>query len=143
MKLYKIYDSDMNGGDIEANKISLLAHKCWHLRLLAEKARADYLKCEEELLNLPTVKNSLKSSGTNNFLDGFLKITTKLNQKWDQEQLADILMTRDWPIMPFDIEYKPSASKLKLLAQSYPAYSRLLSVACTESPAKPYFSFKE
>ena len=143
MKLYKIYDRDMPETDIENQTIVYLANKCLAARKAAEEARQAQIELENELLSLPAVRQSLKDSGTTTFLGGFFKVLNKLNKKWDQDQLVTIIQSNEWPIMPFDIEYKPNAARMKTLEDTYPEAYRKLSAALTETPAKPYFSFKE
>lgn len=136
-----IYDANML--DLEHQTILLLANKCLTARKAADEARAYQLFLEKELLNYPSVSANLKDSGTNIFLDGFFKVITKINKKWDQKLLGSLLQKESLPIMPFDIEYKPNAARMKILAEDYPEAFKRVSVALTESPAKPYFTFAE
>jgi hypothetical protein len=139
MKLYTIHDRNMT----EIDPITLLAHKCMQARKAAEVARAEQIRLESELLALPAVNKYLKDSGSTTFLNGFFKVQNKLNQKWNQPQVADILINNDWPVMPFDIEYKPNAANLKMLKTYHPELYKKLNAALTETPAKPYFVFAE
>lgn len=143
MKLYKIYDSHMPNMLPEAHSLAYYAEKCLAARKTAEAARQVQIEAELELLSLAAVKENLKDVGTTSFLGGYFKVQNKLNQKWDQSQLDAILKTCELPIMPFDIEYKPNAARMKVLKDTYPDIYRKLSAALTETPAKPYFTFKE
>lgn len=143
MKLYKIYDSNMSNEQLEAATFTRLVSQAAIARQNAEAARNIQLELEAQILALPYVKDSLKYSGTSSFCNGALKIATKINQKWDQKALATIIQSNDFPIMPFEIEYKPSAVKLKVLREEFPQIFRKLEGALTESPAKPYFTFSE
>lgn len=139
MKLYKIYDVNMNNEEQETELFKYLVDKCAVARQRAEEARNEQLEIEQQILALQSISQQLKQSGTTNF--GSIKITTKLNQKWDQKVLADILAETELPINPFDIEYKASAARLKVLKDQYPNAYKKLSIALTEAPAKPYFTF--
>lgn len=143
MKLYKIYDSNMTNEQVEVATFTLLVNQCLEARKQAEEARNRQLVLEAKILALPYVSDNLKYAGTSSFCDGALKIATKINQKWDQEALRAVIQSNDFPVMPFDIEYKPVASKLKLLKTDFPAIYKKLESALTESPAKPYFTFGE
>ena len=125
------------------NSLAYYAEKCLAARKAAEAARQAQIEAELEVLNLAIVKEKLKDVGTTSFLGGYFKIQNKLNQRWDQSHLSAVLKTCELPIMPFDIEYKPNAARMKVLKDTFPDIYRKLSAALTETPAKPYFTFKE
>lgn len=142
MKLYKLYDDSVDT-NIQALDFAILLNKCSDARNRAESARREQLELEQQILALPQVSPYLKARGTTSFADGALKIMTKVNQKWDQQILAGILADNELPMMPFDIEYKPNAARLKLLKENFPNSYKLLLEALTETEAKPYFTFGE
>lgn len=143
MAKYQVIDYLMEDSNKPNNQLSELIHLCLETRLAAEAARQAQLEAEEQLLKLRVVKESLKDSGSTSFFDGFLKIVTKLNQKWNQKLLHHIIKNNEWSVMPFEIEYKPVAAHLKVLRDQFPEQYQKLIPALEVSPAKPYFQFSK
>lgn len=137
MKTYNIIERPMN----EIDPITLLAHKCYEARKASEAARIEQLKLEAELLAMPGINQYLKDSGSTSFMGGFLKIQTKINQRWNQDKIIEVMQDTEFPVNPFDIEYKANNANIKLLKDYHPDLYRKISIALTEMPAKPYFNF--
>lgn len=101
------------------------------------------LEAEEELLEI--TKAQLKESGVNNF-DGGLKITTGLDQKWDNESLFAAKLEFDAVgyVFPFEITWKPNNEAIKYTKKyNEDLYKEFLEPALTIKSKKPSFSMKE
>lgn len=143
MTKYQIVDYLMDEFNTQNDQFASLVQHCLDARISAEKAREAQLLAENKILKLQTVKELLKDSGSTTFLGGLLKIVTKLNSKWNQKLLHNIIKNNEWSIMPFEIEYKPVASHLQILKEQFPEQYKKLLPALEVTPAKPYFQFSK
>lgn len=110
-------------------------------------ANTGRLAVEKAMVEL--VSPDLREKGVNHFPND-LDITTGMEEKWSQEEIAIIKSNYDakqypnLPFFPFKIEYKPDAAKMKVLKDDMNAvFIKIFSPALTIKPSKPSFSIKK
>lgn len=126
--------------------LDILVNELRNVTRLEKEAKQKRYDLEESILQHPDIAKGLSESGTMNFLQYNMAVTTGLTESWDQERLNEI--RAEWPEkhkdkFPFDSVWKPNSAKLRGLKEILPEAYDKLTPALTSKPKKPQFKFKD
>lgn len=113
------------------------------LENLIKEGRA---RVERKILQI--IGSKLNEKGVNH-IDDTLKITTGINETWNQDKLNKIYYdflegNINLPYFPFDILFSPNKQKLDLLKEySLKTFEKIFSDALAITPKKPTFEIKK
>jgi len=105
-------------------------------KILCKQADDRKLQIESAIYEL--VQGQLTKLGTNH-VHPRLKVVTKQNTKYDQDQLAELAKKLPANVFPFKVEYKPDNKQLTALADFDPKAFNAIMATATITPAKPSF----
>jgi hypothetical protein len=125
----------MTAQPLQLPTLSRLTDELRAARQAEEAAKAHRIRVEESILNHPEVAAQVKEDGTATV--GDVRITSRLNRKWDQVQLAALAGEVDDAYWPFRAEWKEDRQASKVLEERFPDLWDRLCAALTLKPAKP------